>query len=76
MAKYGKILNVFYTDEYCGSVSDEQGNFVVDIKDYAKSFGLIYQNLVHLRIDMETGVVLNWTELKKDQIVDLIERNS
>lgn len=77
MAKYGKILNICIPDYMDAFITDEQGNFVCTLEQYQDDFKLrdIY-GVINLKIDMESGVVNNWKELSKEQIVDLIEKFS
>lgn len=77
MAKFGKILNLYVDSSYTAFITDEHGNMICELPYPEDYFGLKSpQGEVHLKLDMETGVVLNWKELTKDQIVDLIEKSS
>jgi hypothetical protein len=78
--KYGNILNIAFTNQFDGVVTDSDGNCVCDVKEWASRFlppdTLGKDNVVELRIDLETGAILNWNPLTKSQIVDLIEEST
>lgn len=75
MAKYGNVINISVPCAHVGSISDVQGNYVCEIDQWAAKFIGQSGPTIDFHIDLETGAILNWKVLTKDQIVDLIEEH-
>lgn len=74
-AKYGTIINISVPYDYVGVISDTNGLVVCEVEKWAETFVGQSGSHIDLKIDMETGAILNWTPFTRDQIVDLIEKN-
>ena len=76
-ANYGNVINISVPYNFCGVVSDSNGLVVCEVDQWAEKFVENFKGgkIVDLQIDMETGAVLNWTPITRDQIVDLIDKS-
>jgi hypothetical protein len=74
-AKYGTVLNICVPPlDYPGVITDANGLVVCDVINWAKFFTGQDGEFIDLQIDMETGAILNWKNLNRNEIVELIEK--
>lgn len=74
-----KQINIFLKirDEFFCELLDENGNKVFEYEGYVPSivpgeFG----DYLDLKIDIDTGQILNWYKLKPNEVQEFMEKNS